>query len=153
MTVIDKMEKAGGMLTYAIPNYRLPQTYVEQVVAAYEKMGIKFRLNCNVGEDVTTGQLEKDYDDVFYATGAWKRPVLGFDGEEFTEFGLEFLVEVDPTDTWARHTLGRVHERKSAYEAALPHLRLAAVMSGDPAHERAVQRVVHLREKLASRVN
>ena len=66
---------------------------------------------------------------------------------------LEFLVEVDPTDTWARHTLGRVHERKSAYEAALPHLRLAAVMSGDPAHERAVQRVVHLREKLASRVN
>ena len=51
------------MLTYAIPNYRLPQTYVEQVVAAYEKMGIKFRLNCNVGEDVTTEQLEKEYDD------------------------------------------------------------------------------------------
>ena len=77
------------MLTYAIPNYRLPKTYVEQVVAAYEKMGIKFRLSCNVGEDVTTEQLEKDYDDVFYATGAWKRPVLGFDGEEFTEFGLQ----------------------------------------------------------------
>ena len=95
VTVIDKMEKAGGMLTYAIPNYRLPKTYVEQVVAAYEKMGIKFRLSCNVGEDVTTEQLEKDYDDVFYATGAWKRPVLGFDGEEFTEFGLQFLIEVN----------------------------------------------------------
>src|SRR5690606_28670263 len=51
---------------------------------------------------------------------------------------LEFLVEADPTDVWARHTLGRVLERKSAYAEALPHLRLAAVMSGDPAHERAV---------------
>ena len=33
--------------------------------------------------------------DRFYATGAWKRPVLGFDGEEFTEFGLQFLMEVN----------------------------------------------------------
>ena len=32
---------------------------------------------------------------MFYATGAWKRPVLGFDGEEFTEFGLQFLMEVN----------------------------------------------------------
>ena len=66
---------------------------------------------------------------------------------------LEFLVETDPTDVWARHTLGRVFERKSDYAAALPHLRLAAVMSGDPAHERALQRAQHMQERLAARVN
>ena len=91
VTVFDKMEEPGGMLTYAIPNYRLPKSYVKQVAAAYEKMGIRFRLGCCLGEDIQ----EKEYDNVFYATGAWKRPVLGFDGEEFTEFGLQFLMEVN----------------------------------------------------------
>jgi len=95
VTVFDKMEEPGGMLTYAIPNYRLPKSYVKQVAAAYEKMGIRFRLGCCLGEDMQAEDLEKEYDNVFYATGAWKRPVLGFDGEEFTEFGLQFLMEVN----------------------------------------------------------
>ena len=95
VTVVDKMEEPGGMLTYAIPNYRLPKSYVKQVAAAYEKMGIRFRLGCCLGEDIQAEDLEKEYDNVFYATGAWKRPVLGFDGEEFTEFGLQFLMEVN----------------------------------------------------------
>lgn len=95
VTVFDKMEEPGGMLTYAIPNYRLPKSYVKQVAAAYEKMGIHFRLGCCLGEDIQAEDLEKQYDNVFYATGAWKRPVLGFDGEEFTEFGLQFLMEVN----------------------------------------------------------
>ena len=95
VTVFDKMEEPGGMLTYAIPNYRLPKSYVKQVAAAYEKMGIRFRLGCCLGEDIQAEDLEKEYDKVFYATGAWKRPVLGFDGEEFTEFGLQFLMEVN----------------------------------------------------------
>lgn len=95
VTVFDKMEEPGGMLTYAIPNYRLPKSYVKQVAAAYEKMGIRFRLGCCLGEDIQAEDLEKEYDNVFYATGAWKRPVLGFDGEEFAEFGLQFLMEVN----------------------------------------------------------
>ena len=95
VTVFDKMEEPGGMLTYAIPNYRLPKSYVKHVAAAYEKMGIRFRLGCCLGEDIQAEDLEKEYDNVFYATGAWKRPVLGFDGEEFTEFGLQFLMEVN----------------------------------------------------------
>lgn len=94
VTVYDKMDEAGGLLTYAIPSYRLPKKYVQQLVAALQGMGVEFLLNTNVGEDITVEELEKDYDKVFLATGAWKRPVLGFDGEEFTEFGLEFLIQV-----------------------------------------------------------
>jgi NADPH-dependent glutamate synthase beta subunit-like oxidoreductase len=95
VTVIDKMEEPGGMLTYAIPAYRLPKHYVKKVVDAYEKMGVKFQTKTTVGKDVTASQLEASYDKVFYATGAWQRPALGFDGEEFTEFGLDFLREVN----------------------------------------------------------
>ena len=93
--VYDKMEKAGGMLMYAIPNYRLPKTYVEKLIACLEGMGVQFKTGVNIGEDIEAEAIEKEYDKVFYATGAWKRPVLGFDGEEFTEFGLSFLVEVN----------------------------------------------------------
>jgi tetratricopeptide (TPR) repeat protein len=54
---------------------------------------------------------------------------------------LLVLVEECPTDVWARFALGRVLERQSKYAAALPHLRLAAVMSGDAEHEAGVLRV------------
>lgn len=95
VAVIDKMEEPGGMLTYAIPAYRLPKDYVRKVVDAYRKMGVRFETNTTVGKDVTASSLEASYDKVFYATGAWQRPALGFDGEEFTEFGLDFLREVN----------------------------------------------------------
>jgi predicted Zn-dependent protease len=57
------------------------------------------------------------------------------------ETDLAVLVEEAPTDVWARFALGRVLERQSRYSDALPHLRLAAVMSGDPEHEAGVLRV------------
>ncbi len=60
------------------------------------------------------------------------------------EAELRELVEEDPSDVWARHALGRALERQSKLEEALPHLRLAAVMSGDIDHEVAVLRVERL---------
>jgi thioredoxin-like negative regulator of GroEL len=64
------------------------------------------------------------------------RAQLGRATEELTS-----LVEDDPTDVWSRHALGRALERQSRPAEALPHLRLAAVMSGDPEHAAAVTRV------------
>ena len=95
VTVYDRLEEAGGCLTYAIPAYRLPKHYVKDVVAGLEKMGVKFELNKEMGKDFTAADLEAKFDKVFFATGAWQRPVMGFDGEEFTEFGLKFLMEVN----------------------------------------------------------
>ena len=54
---------------------------------------------------------------------------------------LVALVEERPDDDWARHALGRSLERQSRLAEALPHLRLAAAMTGDPEHELAVLRV------------
>jgi predicted Zn-dependent protease len=60
---------------------------------------------------------------------------------ERAETELVTLVDRCPTDVWARFALGRVLERQSRYADALPHLRLAAVMSGDAEHEAGVLRV------------
>jgi predicted Zn-dependent protease len=54
---------------------------------------------------------------------------------------LAALVADDPSDVWARHALGRALERQSRPAEALPHLRLAAAMSGDPEHVAAAERV------------
>lgn len=95
VTVYEAQEEAGGCLMYAIPNFRLPKSYVRTMIRALESMGVRFECNSKLGENVKLGQLTDQYDKIFIATGAWKRPVLGFDGEEFTEFGLQFLVDVN----------------------------------------------------------
>ncbi len=58
------------------------------------------------------------------------------------------LVAEDPSDAWSRHALGRALERQARYDEALPHLRLAAAMTGDPEHEYDVLRVERLSGKL-----
>ena len=60
---------------------------------------------------------------------------------------LRQLVDEDPSDAWSRHALGRSLERQSKYDEALPHLRLAAAMTGDPEHEYDVLRVERLAGK------
>lgn len=95
VTVYDRKEEAGGMLMYAIPAYRLPKEIVRKYIKILEGMGIVFKLGVTVGEDIRPEELEKQYDSVCYATGTWKRPVVGIAGEELTVFGLDFLMEVN----------------------------------------------------------
>jgi len=94
VTVFDVKDEAGGMLMYAIPAYRLPKDTVRRIIKAFEGMGIVFKTNTRIGEDVMPEELERSFDSVLYATGTWKRPVVGISGEELTVFGLDFLVDV-----------------------------------------------------------
>lgn len=92
--VYDKMEEAGGVLMYGIPEYRLPKHYIRSVQSALKAMGIHFIFHTVVGQDMTIEEIEAESDSVFLDTGAWKQPLLGIDGENLTQFGLNFLVEV-----------------------------------------------------------
>ena len=95
VTVFDAHEKAGGVLQYGIPHYRLPKSIVDEFVSALEAMGVRFELNTMVGEDVPMEDLQKRFDAIYLGTGAWKQPLLGIQGEELTQFGLNFLVDVN----------------------------------------------------------
>lgn len=91
VTVFEKMEEAGGLLTYGIPPYRLPKDVVRRQIKALEGMGIEFRLKTNIGKDVNIEELMKSFDAVFLACGAWRERVLGIKGEQLMMSGIEFL--------------------------------------------------------------
>jgi NADPH-dependent glutamate synthase beta subunit-like oxidoreductase/CO/xanthine dehydrogenase FAD-binding subunit len=95
VTVFDKMAEPGGMLRYAIPAYRLPKDVVSRVAKTMGDAGVEFRLETEVGKDLTVEDLEQDFDSVFLATGAWGQPSIGLDGEELTKSGLELLTNVN----------------------------------------------------------
>ncbi|MGN1388317.1 MAG: FAD-dependent oxidoreductase, partial [Bulleidia sp.] len=127
VTVFDRMEKAGGVLMYGIPHYRLPKHYVEDFTKALAGMGIQFRMGVNVGEDITVEELDKEYDALYFGTGAWKQPILGIDGENLTEFGLNFLVDVN---TYLKKAIGNnvlvCGGGNVAMDVALTAIRLGA---------------------------
>ena len=100
----DKMEEAGGLLRYAIPEYRLPKDIVRKLIAALEAMGIQFKTGTEIGKDIPVSDLVEQFDSVFLNTGAWKRPLIGLDGEELTTFGLDFLIEVNK---WMESKIGK----------------------------------------------
>lgn len=104
VTVYDAHEKAGGVLRYGIPYYRLPKTVVDEYCDALERiMGIRFVMNTKVGSDITVEEIREKNDAVYFGTGAWSQPVLGLDGENLTSFGLNFLEEVN---TYLQKTIG-----------------------------------------------
>ncbi|MBI4331785.1 MAG: FAD binding domain-containing protein [Chloroflexi bacterium] len=91
VTVFDKMPEAGGFLTYAIPAYRLPKDVVKRTIEVFKLAGVEFKLNTELGKDVTLDGLRKAYDAVFLATGAWRQRSIGLAEEHLTKPGLEFL--------------------------------------------------------------
>ncbi len=98
VTVFEKTAEAGGMLSHAIPPYRLPKDVVRRQIAALGDMGIRFQFNASVGRDVTVNELSSRFDAVFLATGAWKETMLGMHGEKLALSGLEFLKRVNAGD-------------------------------------------------------
>jgi len=95
VTVFEKMEEPGGMLTYTIPAYRLPKDIVRRQIRTLENIGIEFKVKVNVGTDVTLEDIRKSFDSVFIASGAWGQRVLGIENEELLISGLEFLASVN----------------------------------------------------------
>ncbi len=92
--VFDQMEKAGGMLRYGIPAYRLPDSVLDLQIRRLEETGVEFRCGVSIGKDKTIAELKEEYDGVFLGTGAWSPVSIGLDGEELTSPAMEMLRDI-----------------------------------------------------------
>lgn len=72
VTVYDRYDRAGGLLTYGIPGFKLEKDVVMRRIEQLEQAGVTFRLNCNVGEDITFAAIRGSHDAVIIATGVYK---------------------------------------------------------------------------------
>jgi NADH-quinone oxidoreductase subunit F len=84
VVVYDSRPAAGGMLRYALPEYRLPKAVLDKEIELIERMGVRFEFNVNVGEDPTLNDLAHQYDSVFLAIGTWKEAWVYLPGTELT---------------------------------------------------------------------
>ena len=72
VTVYDRYDRAGGLLTYGIPGFKLEKDVVMQRVEQLEAGGVRFVLNCNIGEDISFQEIKGMHDFVLIATGVYK---------------------------------------------------------------------------------
>ena len=137
VTVFESLHKTGGVLSYGIPEFRLPKEIVQQEIDYIKELGVKFKPNYIIGRIKTLDELCDEFDAVFLGTGAGLPSFMGIPGENFSGVysANEFLTRVnlmkayDPAyDTMVRH--GKhvvvVGGGNVAMDAARSALRLGA---------------------------
>ncbi len=70
VTVFDERELLGGMMRYGIPGFRTPREVLDAEIKRITDLGVKTRMNCRIGTDVTMAQIREDFDAVFLGMGA-----------------------------------------------------------------------------------
>ncbi len=80
VTVYDRNDRAGGLLTYGIPNFKLEKEVVMRRCDLLEDSGVNFVLNCDVGVDEKFSDLQKRHDAILIATGVYKSRDLSAPG-------------------------------------------------------------------------
>jgi NADPH-dependent glutamate synthase beta subunit-like oxidoreductase len=97
VTVFEAREKAGGMMRYGIPRYRLPADILDREVREILEIGIDFRPGQSLGRGFTLEKLRKDgFDAVFLATGAQLSRRIPLEGSDLPDvlWGVDFLGQV-----------------------------------------------------------
>ena len=72
VTVYDRYDRAGGLLTYGIPGFKLEKPVVMQRIEQLELGGVQFVLNCTIGVDLTFDAIRGQHDAILIATGVYK---------------------------------------------------------------------------------
>jgi NADH-quinone oxidoreductase subunit F len=128
-TVYDSNSEPGGMLRYALPEYRLPKSVLDREIELIRRVGVKFVGNTRVGTDLSLDELDSQNDIVFLAIGTWRESSVRMTGGDLAGVmtSLHFLEAVSKGQETA---LGRnvvvIGGGNSAIDAARTALRSGA---------------------------
>ncbi len=129
VVVYDRHDRAGGLLIYGIPNFKLDKEAVLRRVELLAEGGVDFRMNCNVGTDIGLGEIRARHSAVLLATGVYKARDLGGPGS-----GLGGIVQaIDFLTASNRKGLG---DRVPAFDSGVLDARdrhVAVIGGGDTA--------------------
>lgn len=94
VTIFEKNEKIGGILSYGIPEFRLPRSIIDLLRKRLMDAGVKIKINSLIGPVVTLNKLLKDgYKSIFIGTGVWNPKRLNIKGETFghVHYAIDYL--------------------------------------------------------------
>ncbi len=140
VTVFESLHAPGGVLTYGIPEFRLPKAIVQTEIAALDQIGVKIVTDVVIGAEYTVDELlsEEGYDAVFLGSGAGLPAFMGIPGENLNGVysANEFLTRVNlmrayefpkaDTPVWRGRKVAVVGGGNVAMDSARTALRLGA---------------------------
>ena len=92
----ERADRAGGLLMYGIPGFKLDKTTVDRRINWLLEAGMKLHLNCEIGKDIPALQLEKDFDALFIGIGSTASNKVKIEGENASNvyFAIDFLTGI-----------------------------------------------------------
>jgi glutamate synthase (NADPH) small chain len=113
VTVFEKADRAGGLLMYGIPHYKLRKEKVQRRIDLLAAEGIEFRYNTTVGETIPWEQVKSAYDAVVISTGAEAPRDLPVPGRELdgVHYAMEFLPQSNRAN-WGDADIAALHPKK-----------------------------------------
>jgi len=100
VTIFESKEKAGGMMRYGIPEYRLPYNIIDKEVEYITSLGVNIKFNNGIETPEDFHKIYNNYDAVFFSTGLNKSYTIDITGEELPNVisGLDFLERITKND-------------------------------------------------------
>ncbi|TMN46199.1 glutamate synthase small subunit, partial [Pseudoalteromonas piscicida] len=80
--VFDRNPEIGGLLTFGIPSFKLEKSVMEKRRELFTEMGVEFRLNTEIGTDISMDDLLSQYDAVFIGVGTYQYMRAGLENED-----------------------------------------------------------------------
>ena len=131
VTIYEVLHKAGGVLTYGIPEFRLPKSIVQKEVDSLEKLGVKIICDVPIGNAISLNELEKKYDAVFLGTGAGLPKFMNIPGEDANEVfsANEVLTRINLMGAYKSDSKTPIKKGKIAYVIGGGNVAMDAVRS------------------------
>jgi len=125
VTMYEKSDRAGGLLTYGIPNFKLDKKIVERRVKLLEDAGMKLVLNCEIGQDISFEEIADTHDAIFIGIGATKAKSAGLSGENTSNvyMAMDYLTNIQ------KKSFGLDYEKKFDFK----DLNVVVIGGGDTA--------------------
>lgn len=129
--IYEVLHKAGGVLTYGIPEFRLPKDVVDKQVEDLRKLGVRILTNVPVGNQVMIDELRKQYDAVYLATGAGLPKFMGIEGENADNVfsANEVLTRINLMKAYEKDAKTPIKKGKVAYVIGGGNVAMDAVRS------------------------
>ena len=89
--MFERADRAGGLLMYGIPGFKLDKTTVDRRINWLLEAGMKLHTNCEIGRDKSISELEKDFDAIFLGIGSTASNEVKIDGENLQMYILQLI--------------------------------------------------------------